>query len=197
MRQMCLALVLAGVSGFAVASCGSSSHNGDMGPDLGGSADMVQPKLSCEGVGSCVYNCLLTGQAQDLATCARTICAPMAKVGSEPKWEAAVLCGEGYCTGGADMGTAKCIDQKFTTDMGSGDALCDPNVTVAQCLDPAYVSMICSPCLANARNYWFFDETVPNNPAPPTFMCPDPASADCTGAATKCAQEFTACKNDM
>jgi hypothetical protein len=161
-------------------------------PDLA-----IMAKLNCEGVGSCVFNCLVTGQATTIVACARTVCAPMAKTGSEALWEAAVLCGEGYCTGNVDAGTAKCVDHLYNNDMGMGDALCDPNVTVDQCLAPTYQSQICSPCLTEARDYWIFDDTNPKSPGPPTFMCLMPSSQYCSEANTQCAQQFGACHNDM
>lgn len=197
MRRMFAAWILAGVSGFAVAGCGNGSNgNADMAQSMPDLAAMA--KLNCQGVGSCVYNCLLTGMATSIAGCARTICAPMAKTGSEALWEAAVLCGEGYCTGGSvDAGTTKCVDHKLTGDMGTGDALCDPNVTIDQCLAATYQSQICGPCLTEARNYWIFDETNPQSPGPPTFMCLMASSADCMGANAKCAQQFAACHGDM
>ena len=88
MRHMFLALVLAAVGGFAVASCGNSNKgNGDMGADMSGaSPDMVATKLNCEGVGTCVYNCVISGQG-DINVCAQVICSKQAKPGSEKKWE--------------------------------------------------------------------------------------------------------------
>ncbi len=200
MRQMFLALAVAAVGGFMTASCGSSSNKGDMSTDMASAPpDMVVAKLNCEGVGTCAYNCALSGQG-DLQTCAEVICAKMAKAGSVQKWVNAVICGQTYCLGDQDMMSGKCISVTVpASDMGPGGTqLCDPGSTVASCTAPGYTSTSCSPCLKEARNFWFIDESVdPTNPGPPTFMCPDPTSADCMAAKTTCATAFGACTNDM
>lgn len=199
MRQMFLALAVAAVGGFLAASCGNSSNKGDMGgTDMNAAPpDMVMAKLNCEGVGTCTYNCVLSGQG-DLGTCAQVICAKTAKAGSVQKWVNAVICGQTYCEGDMDMMTGKCLEHKFTTDMGMQDILCDTNVTLMDCTASTYMSKTCSPCLTAARNFWFIDESVdPMNPGPPTFMCPDPTNADCIAAKTACATAFNACTNDL
>ena len=200
MRHMFLALALAAVGGFAVASCGNSNKGGgDMGADMSGGAppDMVAVKLNCEAVGTCTYNCVISGQG-DLSTCAEVICAKTAKPGSVTKYVNAILCGQNYCTGDQDMMNGKCVSQTIPADMGGGSILCDPGVSESACNSPSYMSTSCSPCLTAARNYWFFDESVdPQNPGPPTFMCPDSTNADCMAANTACATQFNACRNDM
>jgi hypothetical protein len=202
MRKTLLALAVAALGGFMAASCGNSSNKGDMGgtSDMGAAPpDMVVTKLNCEGVGTCVYNCLINGQG-DLGTCAQTICAKTAKAGSVQKWINAVVCGENYCVGDADMMTGKCVEVTVPpSDMGAGGTLlCDPGSTAATCNSPSYMSKVCSPCLDNARNFWFIDEvTDPTTPNPPTFMCADASSADCTMAASTCMTAFGACRNDM
>ena len=199
MRQMFLALAVAAVGGFMAASCGNSSNKGDMGTtDMNAAPpDMVVAKLNCEGVGTCTYNCVLSGQG-DLGTCAQVICAKTAKAGSVQKWVNAVICGQNYCEGDMDMMTGKCTSMMLMGDMGSGSILCDTGITYAQCTAANYTSTKCSPCLTAARNFWFIDESVdPMNPGPPTFMCPDPTNADCIAAKTACSTAFNACTNDM
>lgn len=195
MRRTFVALVLAGVTGFVAAGCGDGNGSADMShamPDLA-----VMNKLNCEGVGSCVYNCLLNQLATSIRACAETVCGPQAKMGSVTLWENAVICGEDYCTGATDMSTPKCVDHILTGDLGTGDELCDPGVSAADCAQPTYMSTVCSPCLIQARNYWIFDQTNPQAPGPPTFMCTMASSADCMGANTMCTQSFAACRNDM
>lgn len=196
MRRTFVALLLAGVSGFAVAGCGNGGNgSSDMAQSLPDLA--VTPKLNCEGVGSCVYNCLLNQLAASIRACAETVCAPQAKSGSVALWEKAVICGEDFCTGATDMSTPRCVDHTFSDDMGMGDVLCDPNVSVADCRAATYMSQVCSPCLIQARNYWIFDQTNPQAPGAPTFMCTMASSADCMGANAMCTQQFAACRNDM
>jgi hypothetical protein len=203
MRQMILALAVAAAGGFALASCGSSSNNNaDMGKDMAGPAagpDMSIAKTNCQGYGTCIYTCVSSGQG-DINTC-QTMCSKNAKPGSATKWINAVICGQNYCTGDADMMTGKCVSlANDPAKNGPNDphTLCDPGVTITQCMASTYMSTSCSPCLSNARNYWFIDESVdPQNPGPPTFMCPMPTSADCTASKAACMTQFNACLNDM
>jgi hypothetical protein len=194
---MFLALAVAAVAGFAVASCGSSNKSG---PDMTSAPqDMTMTKLNCTGFGSCVYNCVITGQG-DINSC-QTVCAATAKPGSGKLWLTAVLCGQDYCTGDADMMNGKCVslpDDPAKTAPNDPHTLCDPGVTITQCMSAGYMSTTCSPCLSEARNFWIFDESVnPMNPGPPTFMCPMPSSADCVAAKAACATPFNNCLNDM
>ena len=199
MRQMFLALAVAALGGFMTASCGNSSNNnGDMGKDMAGSGsgpDMVVVKTNCMGVALCVYTCLGQPNA-DINTCA-TQCSKNAKAGSAQKWVNAVICGQDYCVGDADLANGKCVEQAVPGMAGSFQ-LCDPGVTYAQCTASTYMSTSCSPCIEQARNFWFEDSSVdPMNPGPPTGMCSMPTSADCMGAKTACMTQFNACLNDM
>jgi hypothetical protein len=198
MRQMILALAVAAVGGFALASCGSSSNNNvDMGRDMAGPAvgpDMSIVKTNCMGMANCIYTCISGGT--DINSCA-TMCAKNAKPGSATKWNAAVICGQNYCLGDQDMMSGKCIENAVPGMAGSFQ-LCDPGTTYAQCTATSYVSTSCSPCIEQARNLWFEDSSVdPMNPGPPTGMCSMPTSPDCTGAKTACMTQFNACLNDM
>ncbi len=196
MRQMFLALAVAAIGGFMTASCGSSSNKGDMGADMAGGMppDMSIAKANCMGVANCVYTCISGGT--DINTCA-TQCSKNTKAGSFTKWENAVLCGQAYCVGDADMMTGKCIEVPVPNMAGSFQ-LCDPNTTYAQCSASTYMSTSCLPCLDQARNIWIYDISVdPANPGPPTGMCSMPTSADCMGAKTACGTQFSACLNDV
>jgi len=196
MRQMFLALAIAAVGGFMTASCGSSSNKGDMGADMATNAppDMAVAKVNCMGVANCVYTCISGGS--DINTCA-TQCSKNAKSGSFTKWENAVLCGQAYCVGDADMMSGKCI-QVAVPGMAGSFQLCDPATTYAQCSATTYMSTSCLPCLDQARNIWIYDISVdPNNPGPPTGMCSMPTGADCTGAKNACGTQFNACLNDV
>ena len=202
MRQMILALAFSAVGGFALASCGNSSTpsgvdmagKGDMASAMVG-PDMAVAKTNCLGVGTCVFTCL--GQpGADINTCA-TMCQKNAKTGSFAKWAGAVGCGQNYCVGDADMMTGKCVEQAVP-GMAGAFALCDPGITYAACTAMNYMSTSCSPCIEQARNFWFEDSSVdPMNPGPPTGMCSKPTSADCMGAKTSCMTQFNACLNDM
>lgn len=199
MRQSVLALVVAAVGGFAVASCGNSNNNGDGGGsgDMagtgGGAVDMAVAKTNCKGMANCVYTCIIGGS--DINTCA-TQCSKNAKAGTANKWIAAVICGQNYCLGDQDMMSGKCVTLADPANAGSSD-LCDPGKTFAQCTDPTYMSTSCNPCLDDSRNMWVLDESVdPANPGPPTFACAHAASADCTGAQTTCMASFNACLNN-
>src|SRR6185312_9760404 len=198
MRQMYLALAVAAVGGFALASCGGGNKsNGDMGADMagttGGAQDMAVVKTHCMGMANCVYTCILGGS--DINTCA-TQCSKNAKPGTANKWIAAVICGQDYCLGDQDMNTGKCV--AVPNPMNTAESnLCDPGTTYAQCSAAGYTSTSCNPCLDDSRNMWVLDESVdPANPGPPTFMCAKPSSADCTAAATTCMTQFAACRND-
>jgi len=203
MRQMLLALAVAALGGFMTASCGNSSNNnGDMGKDMAGSGsgqDMVVVKANCMGVALCMYECLGMPNA-DINSCFSS-CSKNAKAGSATKWFNAVICGQSYCVGDEDMMTGKCVSVPVDpTKTGPNDPhqLCDPGITLATCQDPNYMSTSCSPCIEQARNFWFEDSTVdPMNPGPPTGMCSMPTSADCMGAKTTCMTQFSACLNDM
>jgi hypothetical protein len=202
MRQMFLALAIAAVGGFALANCGgSNNNNGDMGKDMAGvtaPADMSIAKINCMGVANCVYTCI--GGGTDLNTCA-TQCSKNAKSGSATKWINAVLCGQSYCVGDADMMTGKCVSLPVTPGMdGPNDPhdLCDPGTTIATCTASTYMSTSCQPCLDQTRNLWIDDISVdPANPGPPTGMCSMPTSADCTGGQAACTTPFNACLNDV
>jgi len=197
MRQMFLALVVAGLGGFMAASCGSSSNNnGDMGHDMAGGAspDMVVVKVNCMGMGNCVYTCASGGT--DVQTCI-TQCSKTAKPASSTKWINAVICGQDYCKGNNDMMAPKCVSPLDNTGAPS-NLLCDPSSTYAQCSATGYMSTVCAPCIEQARNFWFEDSSVdPMNPGPPTGMCSDPASADCIGAKAACMTQYNACLNDL
>jgi|SwirhisoilCB2_FD_contig_81_4071733_length_766_multi_3_in_0_out_0_2 hypothetical protein len=199
MRQMLLALAVAALGGFMTASCGNSNNNnGDMGKDMAGGGagpDMVVAKVNCMGVAQCMYTCI--GGGTDINTCA-TQCSKNAKPNSATKWINAVLCGQAYCVGDADMMTGKCVEVAVPGQAGSFQ-LCDPGTTYAQCTatNPPYMSTSCSPCIEQARNFWFEDSsTDPMNPGPPTGMCSMPTSADCIGAKTQCMTQFNACLQD-
>jgi hypothetical protein len=197
MRQMVLALALAAVGGFAVASCGNSNNNGDGGTgDMSGGGpppDLAIAKTNCMGVAQCVYTCISGGS--DINTCA-TQCSKNAKAGSATKWTNAVICGQNYCLGNQDMMNGKCTSVPVPGMAGSS-LLCDPGLTYAQCSDMNYMSTLCLPCLDQARNIWIYDISVdPANPGPPTGMCSDPTGADCMGAKNLCMTQFNACLND-
>src|SRR5438445_4605359 len=104
-KQMFLALALAAVGGFALANCGggSNNNNGDMGPDMAGSAipDMSMPKLNCLGIGNCVIQCIVANQG-DINSCF-TMCSKQGKTGSANKWATAFQCGQDYCAPPSDM----------------------------------------------------------------------------------------------
>lgn len=191
MRYTFLAGVMAVGLGLALGGCGSSSKGkGDMG-----GKDLSGPKLNCLAFSSCVYDCLAQNKG-DINTCAQNICIQEAKPNTYKKWVAAVTCGEDYCKGVGDGGVAKCTQPDQSPGM-MGDLLCDPGVTYAECNSSTYKSTVCSPCLDEARNFWFYDISVnPINPGPPTGMCPDPSTADCMGAKAACATEFDNCLND-
>jgi hypothetical protein len=193
MRRMIVACALAAAGGFAVASCGNSSSTGSK--DMATAApDMTIAKTNCMGVAGCVYTCI--GGGSDINTCAN-MCATNAKPGSAVKWNRAVICGQNYCLGDQDQGTGKCVEQPVP-GMAGAFQLCDPMTTYAQCTATTYVSTSCTPCIEQARNFWFEDSSIdPNNPGPPTGMCSMPTSADCTGAATFCMTQFSACLNDL
>ncbi len=198
MRHTFLALAVAAVGGFALANCGNSNNSsGDMGKDMagsGGTQDMAIAKTNCMGVANCVYTCISGGT--DINTCA-TQCSKNAKAGSATKWNNAVICGQNYCIGNADMMTGKCI-QLPVPGMAGSSLLCDPGSTYAACSATGYMSTSCLPCLDQARNIWIYDISVdPANPGPPTGMCSMPTGADCTGAQTMCMTAFNACLNDM
>ncbi len=203
MRHTFLIMVVAALGGgFALASCGGNGKsNGDMGADLAGSGaplDMVMTKANCEGVGTAFYNCILGGGT--FATCATQV-QKNAKPGSFQKWANALTCGQSYCVGDADMMTGKCVEVLVPGDMSVAanvdGQLCDPGTTYAQCSAATYVSTSCTPCLDNAYDIWFLDDTDPTNPGMPTFNCLDPTSPDCTGAQAACMTQFNACRNDM
>lgn len=199
MRQMILALAVAAVGGFALASCGSSSNNNaDMGKDMAGTTntgpDMSIAKTNCIGVANCVYTCITGGT--DINSCA-TMCGKNAKPGSATKWNAAVICGQNYCLGNQDMMNGKCTEIPVPNMPGSSQ-LCDPGITYAQCSAMSYMSTSCTPCLDQARNIWIYDISVdPANPGPPTGMCSAPTGADCMGAKALCMTQFNACLADM
>lgn len=200
MRQMVLALAFAAAGGFALASCGNSSNNGDAGTgkDMAGpppGPDMTVAKSNCLGVGNCVYMCL-QGAGADINSCA-TMCSKSAKAGSFNKWVNAVICGQSYCVGDADMMTGKCVQIQVPGQPAGSFDLCDPGSTYAQCSASTYMSTSCTPCLNQARNLWFEDPVDPANPGPPTGMCAMPTSADCTGAKTACGTQFNTCLADM
>jgi hypothetical protein len=196
MRQMLLALAVAALGGFMTASCGNSNNNsGDMGKDMAGAAgpDMVVAKVNCMGVAQCMYTCI--GGGTDINTCA-TQCSKNAKTGSAQKWINAVICGQNFCVGDADLGNGKCVEVAVPGMAGSFQ-LCDPGTTYAQCTATTYMSTSCSPCIEQARNFWFEDSSVdPMNPGPPTGHCSMPTSADCMGATAACMTQFNACLND-
>jgi hypothetical protein len=198
MRQMFLVLAVAAAGGFALASCGNSSNNGDMGTtDMAGGGgptlDMSMAKTNCMGVAQCVYTCISGGT--DINTCA-TQCAKNAKAGSATKWNAAVICGQNYCLGDQDMMNGKCAEVPVPGMAGSS-LLCDPGSTYAMCSAMGYTSTVCLPCLDQARNIWIYDISVdPANPGPPTGMCSMPTGADCMGAKALCMAQFNACLND-
>src|SRR5206468_469783 len=103
-KQMFLALALAAVGGFALASCGSSSKdNGDMGTDMagGGIPDMALPKLNCLGVGNCILQCVISS-TNTIDACFTT-CSKQGKTGSANKWSTAFICGQNYCEPPSDM----------------------------------------------------------------------------------------------
>lgn len=200
MRQTFLALALAAIGGFALANCGSSSNNsgGDMGHDMagpGGGGDLAAAKLNCLGVGNCVLQCVISQQG-DLGTCF-TMCSKQAKTGSANKWGAAFICGQNYCDPQTDM-QGKCVEVTDPAPPAGQPAqtlLCDPGQTYMACLN-ATTPGICSKCIANARNLIYGDFTDPNNPAPPTGMCPDgPTYPDCKGGAM-CMTMMNACISD-
>jgi hypothetical protein len=197
MRQMFLALAVAAVGGFMTASCGNSSNKGDMGSgDMAVTAppDMAVAKANCLGISQCVYTCITGGT--DVNTCIMQ-CSKNTKAGSFTKWENAVLCGQSYCVGDADMMTGKCIQVQVPNQPAGTFDLCDPGTTYAQCSATTYMSTSCLPCLDQARNFWIYDISVdPMNPGPPTGMCSMPTSADCMGAKALCGTQFNACLYD-
>lgn len=200
MRQTFLALAIAAVGGFALANCGSSSNNNntDMGHDMAGTTtgggDMSAAKLNCLGVGNCVLQCVIAGG--DLTSCAQGMCMKQAKAGSYNKWVSAFLCGQNYCDPQTDM-MGKCVEVLVPAGQpgAGGSLLCDPGQTYADC-SMATTPGICSKCIANARNIVYGDFTDPNNPMPPTGMCPDgPTYPDCKGGAM-CMTQMNACISD-
>lgn len=198
MRQMFLALAVAAVGGFALASCGSGNKGGgDMGADMagtgGGAVDMAVVKTNCMAMANCVYTCIAGGL--DINTCA-TQCSKNAKAGSANKWIGAVVCGQNYCLGDVDMMSGKCIQVADPNTAGSS-YLCDPGTNFTTCTDPNHVSTSCNPCLEDSAYRFIRDDSIdPNNPGPPTGMCVRASSADCTGAQTTCMTQFNACLND-
>jgi hypothetical protein len=156
-------------------------------------ADLSEIATNCMGMGKCVYTCVQGGT--DVNTCS-TRCSQTAKPGSATKWNSAVLCGQDYCVGNADMMSGRCILVAMPGSPGSS-LLCDPGSTYAQCTSASYTSTSCLPCLDQARNIWLYDDSVdPSHPGPPTGMCSMPTSADCMGATAECMTQFNACLND-
>jgi hypothetical protein len=187
LRHTFLALVLAGVSGFAIASCGNNSNNnGDMGPDMsgGGAADMTALKLNCLGIGYCVATCTNS----DVQACF-TMCAKMAKAGSQTKFANAFNCGQMYCAPDPDAGMmAACV--RTTDPAGVGPPLlCDPSQTYATCSMNGPSG--CNTCLDNAVGAPLFGD----GSTPPTGMCTDPTAPSCKGG-TMCTTQFMACISD-
>src|SRR4051794_3319121 len=198
MRQMFLALLVAGLGGFMAGGWGrSSKKNGDMGKDMAGAAgpDMVVAKSNCMQMSQCIYTCASGGT--DVQTCI-TQCSKTAKTTSANKWITAVICGQDYCKGNNDMMAPKCVSPVDPATGMASNLLCDPQSSFAQCNAMGYMSTVCAPCIEQARNFWFEDSSVdPMNPGPPTGMCSMPTSADCMGAKAACMTQFNACLNDM
>ena len=162
----------------------------------GNPPDMTLAQLNCLGYANCIYNCL-PSQSGNVGAC-QTMCDAQAKPGTSKKWIDAALCGQDYCLGSPDAGTSKCVDYPVPASMGGGDILCDPTTTYAECSATTYMSMTCTPCLEQARNFWIYDaSTSATNPGPPTGMCPDPTNADCIAAKAACATKFNDCLNDL
>ncbi|MDB4971002.1 MAG: hypothetical protein JWN44_6691, partial [Myxococcales bacterium] len=149
---------------------------------------------NCLGVGNCVLQCVVGGTG-DINSCF-TMCSKQGKTGSANKWATAFQCGQDYCAPPSDM-LGKCASVTIPAGEpgAGGQILCDQGLTYAQC--QAMTSMTCIPCINNARNLIFGDFTVdPQNPGPPTGMCPDPASPDCKGGAV-CTTKINACTMDL
>jgi hypothetical protein len=199
MRYSLLALAVAAIGGFAVASCGNGnqSGSGDMGADMAivSGPDMATPKLNCLGVGNCILQCFNAGMG-DIASCFQNVCSKQAKVGSAMKWSNAFICGQNYCDPPTDM-MGKCVEVTVPPGQpgAGGKILCDPGQTYDQC-SMATTPGVCANCISNARNLIWGDFSNPMMPAPPTGMCPDPASADCKGGAM-CMTLMNACIADM
>lgn len=192
MRHTFLALALAAVGGFAVASCGSSSKGGgDMGTDGGGGGaqDMAVAKLNCLQVGGCVSQCVFN-QMGDIVAC-YNMCQKQAKAGSAQKWASAFSCGQDYCFPPSDM-LGKCVEVMGPTS-NDPPLLCDQGQTYDQCKNATMGT--CISCIENARNIIYADFST-NPPGPPTGMCPDPNSPDCKGG-SMCTTLFNTCLADM
>lgn len=187
MRQTFLLLAIAAVGGFVAASCGSSNKSpGDMGPDLAGTAppDMTVAKLNCLGIGYCVATCTIS----DVQACF-TMCAKMAKPGSQNKFANAFNCGQMYCAPDPDAGmTAACVKTTDPTGMGP-PLLCSPGESYSACSMNG--PSACNTCLDNAVGSPLFGD----GSTPPTGMCTDPTMPSCKGG-PMCATYFNACIND-
>lgn len=204
MRYMFLAVLVAAVGGFTLASCGNSSKHGDMGADMagaGGSTDMAVAKLNCLGVGYCIYQCVSGGQG-DFQGC-YNMCNKQAKPGSAMKWANAFVCGQDYCWPPSDM-MGKCVPVDIPpgepgyVDPGQpgypAQLLCDAGQTYDQCKNATTGQ--CISCIENARNIVYADFSVGPPAGPPTGMCPDPTSPDCKGGAM-CMTVMNTCLGDM
>ena len=190
MRNTLLALAVAAVGGFALASCGNSSNNtGDMGHDMGGGGtggtmDMTVVKVNCLGVGYCVAMCPAT---EDAATCFNS-CMKQAKPGSYQKWAAAFVCGQDFCAPDPDAGVANAACVR--TSGPQGTFLCAPGQAYADCMMGTTMTS-CTMCLDNA----IAAPLIGDGTAPPTGMCVDATMPSCKGG-TMCATQMNACIND-
>jgi hypothetical protein len=187
---MVLALAVAAVGGFALASCGNSKNNGDMGTDMGGGGgalDMTVQKLNCLQIGYCVATCT----NPDPQSCF-TMCTKNVKAGSDRKFANAFNCGQQYCAPNPDSGmAAACVPTPDPTDPTNQNKvyLCDPAQSYADCV--AGKPSGCNTCLDNAVGSPLLGDGV----NPPTGMCTDEAAASCRGG-TMCTTAFQACTSD-
>jgi hypothetical protein len=157
-----------------MAGCGDSGNNIQL--DSGAKGDMAMTihdlsmtvtKLGCAGFLNCENNCPTDSQAS-FDACA-TMCKQNTKSTSLSKFMAALNCGQTWCIGNKDAGTAKC-------DVVNGH-LVDVGATMPT------TGGVCDTCLNNSLANLFSATCMPAN------------SPDCNPAS--CASTVTACMSDM
>jgi len=142
----------------------------DMRPD---DLTPVPAKLTCSELIACIAAC--DGGA-GFSTC-RANCEKKAKTGTPKKFSDALGCGQAYCIGNVDAGTAKCIvdEAKMQLVNTDGSEIADS--------DPGTGMKACGACLNNSLAALFGG------------TCEPTTSPDCNP--TECAAPTSACLGEM
>jgi hypothetical protein len=161
-----------------VGGCGDSGTTGAR--DMASKGDMATPQLDlasatpmlgCKGYLDCQNAC---PNPPDFDAC-NSMCKKMTKTASYTKYANALNCGQVYCLGNKDAGTAKCGLNAAMTMLTEVDG--SPICTTPGCMS------VCGTCLNNALE-GLFGGTC--NPA---------TSPDCNPA--MCTSLYNACMSDM